>query len=54
MGLLVSVRDMASGEFDALGNTGGDGDSPAGMCYDTRRLNSVKRNSEFNDRTAKV
>jgi len=24
---------MASGELDALGNTGGDGDNRAGMCY---------------------
>jgi hypothetical protein len=32
MGLLVSVKDMASGEFDAVGNTGGDGDSRACMC----------------------
>jgi hypothetical protein len=46
--LLASVKDMASGELDALGNTGGDGDNRAGMCYPTLTLNSVERSSELN------
>ena len=31
MGLLVSVKDMASGEVDVRGDAGGDGESRPGM-----------------------
>jgi hypothetical protein len=50
MGLLISVKDIASGAFDTLGNTGGGGDNRAGMCYKTP--NSECRKTQIGTQSA--